>query len=115
MPGDAIAVIQVCKVCASEVGTFSEKKENLMLATVDHVWCEACKAVMPGRPAISPDAGRLSQERWRATPGCSRYRRVEMASLRGSIAGTEVRAALPQGPVVSPLSPACRPTLQAAV
>ena len=83
MPGDAIAVIQVCKVCASEVGTFSEKKENLMLATVDHVWCEACKALCR-RPAISPDAGHLSQERWRATHGCSRHWRVERPSLRSS-------------------------------
>ena len=62
MPGDAIAVIQVCKVCASEVGTFSEKKENLMLATVDHVWCEACKAVMPAARDIAGRGTSIARE-----------------------------------------------------
>ena len=47
MPGDMITVVQLCGVCNSEVGTFSEKKENLMLSTVDYIWCEKCQATMP--------------------------------------------------------------------
>jgi len=46
MPGDMITVVQLCGVCNSEVGTFSEKKENLMLSTVDYIWCEKCQATM---------------------------------------------------------------------
>ena len=46
MPGNMITVVQLCGVCNSEVGTFSEKQENLMLSTVDYIWCEKCQAVM---------------------------------------------------------------------
>ncbi len=46
MPGDMIAVIQLCSVCNSEVGTFSEKKDNLMLSAVDDVWCGTCQATV---------------------------------------------------------------------
>ena len=46
MPGDMITVVQLCGVCNSEVGTFLEKKENLMLSTVDYIWCEKCQATM---------------------------------------------------------------------
>ncbi|MDA0988276.1 MAG: hypothetical protein O2783_03945 [Chloroflexi bacterium] len=47
MAGDMIEVIQLCGVCNSEVGTFSEKKENLMLSAVDQLWCAKCQATIP--------------------------------------------------------------------
>lgn len=47
MPGDMIEVIQLCSVCRSNLGTFSEKKENLMLSAVDYIWCENCQATIP--------------------------------------------------------------------
>ena len=47
MAGDMITVVQLCGVCNSELGTFSEKKENLMLSAVDHIWCATCQATMP--------------------------------------------------------------------
>ena len=43
MPGDMIEVVQHCSVCGSEVGNFSDKKENLMLSKVDSIWCDTCK------------------------------------------------------------------------
>ena len=57
MPGDMINMVQLCKECGAEVGSISEKKENMMLATVDQVWCERCQAVMPASPDV---AGRLT-------------------------------------------------------
>ena len=57
MPGDMINMVQLCKECGSEVGSISEKKENMMLATIDQVWCEQCQAVMPASRDV---AGRLS-------------------------------------------------------
>ena len=86
MPGDAIAVIQVCKVCASEVGTFSEKKENLMLATVDHVWCEACKAVMPAARDIAGRGTSIAREVERPSlRSAKRVRRLRQRFLKGSL------------------------------
>ena len=55
MPGDMIPVVQICGVCNSELGTFSAKKENLMLSTVDYIWCATCQATMP---AVRDIAGR---------------------------------------------------------
>ncbi len=57
MPADMIAVIQLCGVCNSEVGTFFEKKENLMLSAVDDVWCATCQATVS---AIRDIEGRKS-------------------------------------------------------
>ena len=55
MPGDMIEVAQLCGVCDSEVGTFSAKKENLMLSVVDSIWCGTCKTTVP---AVRDVAGR---------------------------------------------------------
>ena len=57
MPGDMINIVQLCKECGVEVGTISEKKENMMLSTVDNLWCEPCQAVMPAKRDV---AGRLT-------------------------------------------------------
>ena len=55
MAEDMITVIQRCGVCNSELGTFSAKKENLMLSVEDHLWCAECQATLP---AIRDIAGR---------------------------------------------------------
>ena len=57
MPGDMVEIVQMCKECGDEVGRISEKKENMMLATIDHVWCEPCQAEMPASRDV---AGRLT-------------------------------------------------------
>ena len=62
MPGEMIDILQLCKECGSEVGTISEKKENMMLATVDHVWCERCQAEMPASRDIAGRLNSISRE-----------------------------------------------------
>jgi hypothetical protein len=55
MAEDLITVVQRCMVCNLELGTFSAKKENLMLSVEDHLWCATCQATLP---AVRDIAGR---------------------------------------------------------
>ena len=55
MAEDLITVVQLCGVCNSELGTFSAKKENLMLSVEDNIWCATCQATLP---AVRDIAGR---------------------------------------------------------
>ena len=43
MPGDEVAVVQLCGKCNVELGTFSVKKDNLFLTTKERIWCPVCK------------------------------------------------------------------------
>ena len=61
-PRETITVTQVCPVCDSELGTFSEKKENLMLATRDEIWCEGCQATVPAVRDISGRRASIERE-----------------------------------------------------
>ena len=62
MPGDMIEIVQLCKTCGSEVGNISEKKENMMLATVDYLWCERCNAVMPASRDVAARMKSIERE-----------------------------------------------------
>ena len=62
MPGDLIDIVQLCKTCGSEVGSISEKKENMMLATVDFLWCERCNAVMPASRDVAARLKSIERE-----------------------------------------------------
>ncbi len=62
MPGDKIDIVQLCKECGAEVGNISEKKENMMLSTVDHLWCEPCQAVMPATRDVAGRLGSIERE-----------------------------------------------------
>ena len=62
MPGDMINIVQLCRECGSEVGSISEKKENMMLSTVDHVWCERCNAVMPASRDVAARLKSIERE-----------------------------------------------------
>ncbi len=57
MPGDEVAVLQLCGKCGSEIGTFSVKRDNLMLTSSDEVWCPRCEANVP---EVRDIAGRLA-------------------------------------------------------
>ena len=57
MAGDAIEVIQYCKICESRLSSFSEKKENLMLSKIDELWCENCQSNVPASRDVD---GRLT-------------------------------------------------------
>jgi hypothetical protein len=57
-----INIVQLCRECGSEVGSISEKKENMMLSTVDHVWCERCQAVMPASRDVAARLKSIERE-----------------------------------------------------
>lgn len=47
MPGDLVTVVQLCGRCDAEVGTFTVKKDNLMLTSKERVWCPVCQLHTP--------------------------------------------------------------------
>ena len=57
MPADEVTVIQLCGRCKFEVGTFTVKKDNLMLTSKEEVWCPQCQA---NTPELRDVAGRRS-------------------------------------------------------
>ena len=62
MAGDTVTVVQKCGVCQTEVGTFSVKKENLLLSAKDEVWCPQCGVSRPEVRDISGRLGSIQQE-----------------------------------------------------
>ena len=52
-PRETVTVTQVCPICDAELGTLSEKKENLMLSLRDDIWCDNCQATVPAIRDIS--------------------------------------------------------------
>jgi len=62
MPVEMIDVIQICSVCRSDLGTFSEKKENLMLSAVDYIWCENCRVTVPAFRDIAKREASVAKE-----------------------------------------------------
>ena len=47
MPAEELTVVQRCGVCAAELGTFTVKKDNMMLMTKETIWCPVCNADQP--------------------------------------------------------------------
>ncbi len=47
MPADEMTIVQKCAVCASELGTFTVKKDNMMLISKETIWCSVCNADQP--------------------------------------------------------------------
>ncbi|MBI2855820.1 MAG: hypothetical protein HYX93_03120 [Chloroflexi bacterium] len=47
MADDGVKIVQLCSICGAEVGSFSVKKENMMLSSRDTVWCPNCKVSVP--------------------------------------------------------------------
>ena len=44
MAGETVTVVQLCGVCRAQVGTFTVKKDNLMLTSRERIWCPTCQA-----------------------------------------------------------------------
>ncbi len=57
MPEDELTIVQSCGVCGSELGTFTVKKDNMMLMSKELIWCPVCQA---DRPEVRDLAGRHS-------------------------------------------------------
>ena len=47
MPGDMVKIVQMCRICKTEIGTIEVKKENMMLGTKASIWCPTCQAETP--------------------------------------------------------------------
>ena len=62
MAEDMITVVQRCVVCSSELGTFSAKKENLMLSVKDNLWCARCQATLPASRDIAAREASIEKE-----------------------------------------------------
>ena len=61
-PRETVTVTKICPDCDEEVGTFSEKKENLMLSLRDETWCEICKETVPAVRDISGRQASIEKE-----------------------------------------------------
>ena len=57
MPDNDLAITQSCGDCGHEVGSFSVKKDNMMLMSKELVWCPECQ---DERPEVRDLAGRSS-------------------------------------------------------
>ena len=57
MPAEELTVVQKCGVCATELGTFTVKKDNMMLISKETIWCSVCNA---DQPEVRDLAGRSS-------------------------------------------------------
>ena len=42
MAEDGVLINQICGKCGNQTGSFSVKKENMMLSTQDELWCNNC-------------------------------------------------------------------------
>ena len=56
MPGNEVTVAQLCGKCRAQLSTFDIKKDNMMLATEDEIWCPHCNEYTP---EVRDVAGRL--------------------------------------------------------
>lgn len=60
MPGDEVTVVQLCGKCGNEIGTFTVKKDNLMLTCNAQIWCPRCEE---DTPEVRDIAGRAASIR----------------------------------------------------
>jgi hypothetical protein len=42
MPGNEVTVAQLCGKCNRQIGSFTVKKDNLMLTSREQIWCDHC-------------------------------------------------------------------------
>ena len=47
MPSDEVTIVQMCGLCQCEIGTFTVKKDNMMLSSDEQIWCSKCGAYGP--------------------------------------------------------------------
>ncbi len=44
MPGEEVTIVQMCGRCHDEIGTFTVKRDNMMLSSKEKIWCSKCGA-----------------------------------------------------------------------
>ena len=47
MAADGVLVNQICGACGNQTGSFSVKKENMMLSSIQLLWCPNCQQETP--------------------------------------------------------------------
>jgi len=57
MPGEEVTIVQMCGRCHGEIGTFTVKKDNMMLSSNEQIWCTTCEAYTS---EVRDIAGRLA-------------------------------------------------------
>ena len=57
MPGEEVTIVQMCGRCHGEIGTFTVKRDNMMLSSKEQIWCSECGAYTP---EVRDIAGRLA-------------------------------------------------------
>ena len=62
MPGEEVTILQMCGLCNEEVGTFSVKKDNMMLSSKEQLWCSKCGAYTPEKRDIAGRLASIQQE-----------------------------------------------------
>jgi len=55
MAKDGVLINQICGACGNQTGSFSVKKENMMLSSIQLLWCPDCQEETP---EIRETAGR---------------------------------------------------------
>ena len=44
MPSEEVTIVQMCGRCHDELGTFTVKRDNMMLSSKEQIWCSKCGA-----------------------------------------------------------------------
>ena len=44
MPSEEVTIVQMCGRCHDEIGTFTVKRDNMMLSSKEQIWCSKCGA-----------------------------------------------------------------------
>ncbi len=74
MPSNEVTVDQLCGKCGGRIGSFTVKKDNLMLTSREEIWCPHCGE---NTPEIRDISGRLESIEREQTS----YPKPEPASL----------------------------------
>ena len=62
MAGEEVTIIQRCGECGSEKGTYTVKKENMMIICKELTWCPNCKAYTPEVREIAGRSASIQKE-----------------------------------------------------
>ena len=57
MPSEEVTIVQMCGRCHDELGTFTVKRDNMMLSSKEQIWCSKCGAYTS---EVRDIAGRLA-------------------------------------------------------
>ena len=68
MPENEMTVVQTCGECGGELGSFTVKKDNMMLMTTDKIWCPKCQADVQEVRDLAGRSAAIQQEQGSYAP-----------------------------------------------